>query len=311
MKHRFSSTIILVGKDSLLREGLYKILQSADFRILASVSCVDELVAVKALPRQLLFLMVHTGDDFGSAIKQIELVRIRHPGGSIGVVTDRYRQDELVLAFRSGASGYFVDVITRDVFIKSLELVMMGEIVFPPAFLSFVVDSERAKLDEAGPYEHANVAISAARGPVAQLSPREQTILRFLIDGDSNKSIARRINIAEATVKVHVKAILRKIGVHNRTQAAIWWINNGPVAQQAANQPGPENKQSSDDLEEIAEINDVAAPLSPINHKPSTARPIRNGVNELKAVSLSGVASNSHDELVPRDQRYRPTKPRE
>ena len=50
-------------------------------------------------------------------------------------------------------------------------------------------------------------------------------MLERLIEGDSNKCIARKIDIAEATVKVHVKAILRKIRVQNRTQAAIWGMN--------------------------------------------------------------------------------------
>ena len=67
-----------------------------------------------------------------------------------------------------------------------------------------------------------------------QLSPREKAILSCLIEGDSNKCIARKIDIAEATVKVHVKAILRKIRVHNRTQAAIWGMNNGWLAQKTA-----------------------------------------------------------------------------
>jgi two-component system nitrate/nitrite response regulator NarL len=58
------------------------------------------------------------------------------------------------------------------------------------------------------------------------LSTQEKRILRYLVDGSSNKVIARKIDIAEATVKVHVKAILRKIRVHNRTQAAVWAINN-------------------------------------------------------------------------------------
>jgi two-component system nitrate/nitrite response regulator NarL len=54
------------------------------------------------------------------------------------------------------------------------------------------------------------------------LSFREASILRCLMDGDSNKVIARKCDIAETTVKVHIKAILRKIGVKNRTQAALW-----------------------------------------------------------------------------------------
>ena len=60
-----------------------------------------------------------------------------------------------------------------------------------------------------------------------RLSARHKSILSCLIEGDSNKVIARKINIAEATVKVHVKAILRRIHVHNRTQAAIWAMNSG------------------------------------------------------------------------------------
>ena len=54
--------------------------------------------------------------------------------------------------------------------------------------------------------------------------------MHYLVDGSSNKAIARKINIAEATVKVHVKAILRKIRVNNRTQAAVWAMNNGMFA---------------------------------------------------------------------------------
>ncbi len=61
------------------------------------------------------------------------------------------------------------------------------------------------------------------------LSTPQQSILRCLIQGDSNKSIARKLAISEATAKVHVKSILRKIRVHNRTQAAIWAISAAPL----------------------------------------------------------------------------------
>jgi two-component system nitrate/nitrite response regulator NarL len=76
--------------------------------------------------------------------------------------------------------------------------------------------------------------VAAAQAPLApHLSPREKAILSCLIEGNSNKCIARKIDIAEATVKVHVKAILRKIRVQNRTQAAIWGMNNGPLVHAA------------------------------------------------------------------------------
>ena len=78
---------------------------------------------------------------------------------------------------------------------------------------------------EVGTIEHVPQAKTSY---TPRLSARQQSILRCLIQGDSNKTIARKMAIAEATVKVHVKAILRKIRVHNRTQAAIWAMSTGP-----------------------------------------------------------------------------------
>ena len=274
MRRRFASGIILIGKNSLLREGLAKILHSASFRVIASVSCADDLLASKCLPGQLLSLIVHTGDDFDAAIKQVERVRNLHPGGRIGIVTDRYRLEELVLAFRSGANGYFVDVMTCDVFIKSLELVMMGETVFPPAFLSFVLDPEGDRLGQAAPRDENSQAILIRNENTLapQLSTREKSILCCLIEGDSNKCIARKIDIAEATVKVHVKAILRKIRVQNRTQAAIWGMNNGSVIRLANNSSPPStsdvSKRLPNPVEVISEIKQIEAsvPLGAIEH---------------------------------------------
>ena len=231
MRQRQSFAIILVGKSILLREGLARILRSASFRILASVSSADDLLPSKVQLHQPLFLVVHTGDDFDAAVEQIELFRGQHPGGRIAIVADHYRLDELVLAFRAGANGYFADVMTCDAFIKSMELVMMGETIFPPAFLSFVLDPKGNRLGQAAPLDENDQAIlvGTENTLAPQLSTREKSILRCLIEGDSNKCIARKIDIAEATVKVHVKAILRKIRVQNRTQAAIWGANKGSL----------------------------------------------------------------------------------
>ena len=224
-----SSAVILVGKSILLREGLAKILRAANFRILASVSNADDLRPSKAKLHLPLYLIVHTGDDFDIALEQIALFRNRHADARIAIVADHYRMNELASAFHAGANGYFVNVITCDRFIRSIELVMMGETIFPQAFLSFIIDANRPRLIEAAAsvrnLEPILVATEDATAPL--LSPQEKVILRCLIEGDSNKYIARKIDITEATVKVHVKAILRKIRVQNRTQAAVWGINYG------------------------------------------------------------------------------------
>jgi DNA-binding NarL/FixJ family response regulator len=267
MRKQQSFATILVGKKILLREGLAKILHSANFRILASVSCADDLLPSKLQLQQPLFLVVHTGNDFDVAIEQIEILRDQYPGGRIAIVADHYRLGELVSAFRAGANGYFVDVMTCDVFIKSMELVMMGETIFPPPFLSFVLGPEGDRLGEGVLRKEKNQAILVATQDMLtpQLSAREKSILRCLIEGDSNKCIARKIDIAEATVKVHVKAILRKIGVQNRTQAAIWGMNNGSLTR-PANDSSPSSisdasQQLPKSVEIISQIGQMGAPV--------------------------------------------------
>lgn len=235
MWRRPSFATVLIGKSVLLREGLSRILRTANFRIQGSVSCADDLIPSTLQRHQPLFLIIHTGNDFDSTVEQIEMLREHYPNGRIAIVADHYRLSELVSAFRAGANGYLLDVTTCDAFIKSIELVMIGQTIFLPALLSFVHNAESASLGETEPRRENGRAIlskkedaTAEEATAPQLSPREKTILRCLIEGDSNKCIARKIDIAEATVKVHVKAILRKIRVQNRTQAAIWAMNNGP-----------------------------------------------------------------------------------
>jgi DNA-binding NarL/FixJ family response regulator len=292
MRRRQSFATILVGKSVLLREGLARILRSANFRILASVACANDLLPSKLQQHQPLFLIVHTGDDFEAAVEQIGLFRDQHLSGRIAIVADHYRLDDLVSAFRAGAHGYFVDVMTCDALIKSIELVMMGETIFPPALLSFILGAESDRHRAAVSPDQSNQAILVTtEDPIApQLSPREKLILRCLIDGDSNKCIARKIDIAEATVKVHVKAILRKIRVQNRTQAAIWGMNNGSLARTANNQPllstSDVNKRLPNPVGEMPQLKhiDAPVPLGVIDHEAiQLGVPHTNGlVRELK-----------------------------
>jgi two-component system nitrate/nitrite response regulator NarL len=97
---------------------------------------------------------------------------------------------------------------------------MLGESLFPAAILDLIKEQDaRIKSGETAAAVQEDEEDSL---PAKGLSTRETVILRCLMEGDSNKIIARKFDITEATVKVHVKAILRKIHAKNRTQAAIW-----------------------------------------------------------------------------------------
>jgi len=120
-----SLATVIVGQNSLLREGCAKILRSVNFRILTSVSCADDLPS-KFHPAPSLFLIFHTGNEFGLVAEQIKRLRDGYSNARIAIVAGCYRPDELASAFRAGASGYFAEAITCDVFVRSLELVMKG-----------------------------------------------------------------------------------------------------------------------------------------------------------------------------------------
>lgn len=231
MRQRPFATI-LVGPSALLREGLTRILSAANFRIVASASCVDEIVLTAPPQHGSILLIIDGGDDLDAVVGQVERFKEQHPAGRVAVLADRNLLGNIVSAFRAGANAYFIKVAPCDAFIKSLELVMLGETILPAAVLSMVLDHEVDDEDEReaivrGVGKAAGVLLGVESNDTPRLSTRERCILKCLIEGDSNKVIARKIDIAEATVKVHVKAILRKVRVSNRTQAAIWAMNNG------------------------------------------------------------------------------------
>jgi two-component system, NarL family, nitrate/nitrite response regulator NarL len=255
---RRSIGTILIGPNALLREGLAHILDGADFEISASASYLDASIAASLPHHQTVLLIIEAGSDIDSTIHQIEAFKERCPAGRVVVLAQQLHLPEMVMAFTAGANAYLVSVATSDVFIKSLELVMLGETILPPSLLNLLYTHESTSDDGNGKLDHQDSskqdpeeprtnkddssddndpdedleaihgtlpAVQGTSGP--RLSARQRLILRYLIEGDPNKTIARKIHITEATVKVHVKAILRKIRVHNRTQAAIWAMNNG------------------------------------------------------------------------------------
>lgn len=232
MKENKGFWIVILGRYSLMREGVSRVLEAEGFRVQVSEPGAGHLRIRTRAPR-LLFLIVHSGDDFSGVVAEIELVKQHYPEANVAVVAEHYGLNEPSLAFEAGAVGYLVNAVSCNAFVKSIELLMLGEAIFPPSFHSPALTLKiprRARADAAFVQEdeRPSAGMSHESEAVPALSPRETAILRCLIEGDSNKFIARKIEITEATVKAHVKAILRKIRVQNRTQAAIWGMNHAP-----------------------------------------------------------------------------------
>ncbi len=136
------------------------------------------------------------------------------------VLLDLNMQDaeDLVTALRSGAQGYLLKNIDSEFLVRSLRRAAQGESVISPEMAGKLMRQVRTGVPNAQP---ADV-----------LSPREREIVQRLAKGGSNKEIARDLDLAESTVKIHVQHILRKLGLNSRVQAAVWAIENGIAARQ-------------------------------------------------------------------------------
>jgi two-component system nitrate/nitrite response regulator NarL len=120
-------------------------------------------------------------------------------------------------AYSAGADGYLLKNISSEALITSCRLAMLGEKVFPRVVLQFL----QSALSSNGTCDDHPASV----GDI-ELSDRELAVIRSLASGHTNKIIASNLNITEATVKVNLKGILRKLGATNRTQVAIWALQN-------------------------------------------------------------------------------------
>jgi DNA-binding NarL/FixJ family response regulator len=217
---------IIVQRNGLRREGLVRIFDNSPFRIVASVSHFDDQV-LGCLAQQAGLFLVDLSEDVKAGVRAIECFKERQPTAHIVALAEGSRVEDAISAFRAGANAYLVEVASCDALIKSLELVMLGETIIPFQILSGILGHHQIS---AHPNAGGNIGAGSSAdldySTAPSLSDREKHILGCLADGSSNKVIARAVDAAEATVKVHVKSILRKLRVQNRTQAAIWVLNH-------------------------------------------------------------------------------------
>jgi two-component system, NarL family, nitrate/nitrite response regulator NarL len=233
MSNLLPVTTILGCKNAMLREGLKHILSSTRFKLHP-----DDLTRLGSGPDQgeaaapLLFIVDATLFSTGLA-EGIWSLKQQHSQARIVILSDHFELDDMKVAFQSGADGYCLATTGCEALIKYLDLVMLGEVVFPSAALLAAIATSSEEPDhsrEANALKMSSLQIASSAeshdSPVRNLSTREAEILQCLMHGAPNKVIARKLDVAEATVKVHIKAILRKIRVANRTQAAMWAVNH-------------------------------------------------------------------------------------
>ena len=208
-------TLFLIDDHTLLRRGLVALLsQYDDLRVVGEAG--DAGQALRLLPQlcpDVILLDNHLPGVRG--VDAIAGLRECSPGSRVLMLTVSEDGADLATALRHGAQGYLLKTIDGELLAEAVRRAARGEPVVSPEMMGKLVAAFQTQGVPGSP-------VPPTEEDATPLSPREEQVLREIARGASNKEIARTLEIAETTVKIHVQHILRKLGLSSRVQAAVY-----------------------------------------------------------------------------------------
>jgi two-component system nitrate/nitrite response regulator NarL len=233
------ATVVIEAR-ALIRESLISLMTSHSYNIVGSFASTVEVhnaLPVNAAP-ELVILGALPADRVADAESHI---RERWPATKIVLLLEHVSSTDCQKLLASGIDGCMPLLASPDTLMRTLQQIIMADLRI------LVLKTEPSALPCPTGWQEKGDELNLAAGPLARgdgaenaatsrsdslrivhgLSQREEEILKSVVRGHSNKMIARTCGVADATIKVHMKSILRKIRVANRTQAAIWALERG------------------------------------------------------------------------------------
>ena len=208
--------VLLIDDHTLFRSGVKALLsRGAEFEVVGEAADgLDGVKRANALRPDVILLDLHMPGTSGK--DALKLILGEWPGAKVLMLTVSEDAEDLIETLRAGAAGYLLKNINTETLLESIRRAAEGDAVVSPQMTSKLVQGLKAP---------ANAEPVPAEKD--KLSPREREILAFLAKGASNKEIARHLELAESTVKIHVQHILRKLNLSSRVQAAVYAVEAG------------------------------------------------------------------------------------
>jgi len=202
--------IVIVDDHTLFRTGLNELLTRRNLRVVGMTGVPEEALSlVEDKKPDIVLLDLRMGEIGGLSV--LRDIREAMPDQCVVILTTSVEEADLLKALKLGANGYLLKDIEPDNFVKMLERARAGETIVAPDLTGLLA---RAAISTES--DHRKVSHSSYN-----LTPREMDILRHIAMGESNKHIASALGIVDGTVKLHVRAVLKKLGVQSRVQAAV------------------------------------------------------------------------------------------
>lgn len=207
--------VLIIDDHALFRVGLQGLLEQRGIEVADAVASGAEGMQRAAELRPDIVLLDLRMPDMGG-LEVLQKLREKEPTIPVVMLTTSNDEADLIKSLRSGAQGYLLKDMEPDELVSALRDIENGKNVVAQDLtdaLARMVQGDTNVADDEGPF--------------SELTPREMEILCLLAEGQSNKLIARNLGISDGTVKLHVKAILRKLGIHSRVEAAVIAVEQG------------------------------------------------------------------------------------
>lgn len=208
--------VLLIDDHTLFRLGLKGLLERSGIEVAGAASTGQEgLQKALELSPDVILLDMRMPDMDGLDV----LGRLREQGVDvpITILTTSDEERDLVECLRAGAQGYLLKDMDPEQLVAALRKIVAGESVVAPQLAGALAKALQQK----------SSTPVLPETPLSELTPREREIIAHLAEGQSNKAIARDLGISDGTVKLHVKAILRKLNVRSRVEAAVIAVEQG------------------------------------------------------------------------------------
>ncbi|MFN4090420.1 MAG: LuxR C-terminal-related transcriptional regulator [Alphaproteobacteria bacterium] len=216
-----AATVRIVGSEALLVEGLKQFFEGAGFGVDPRSGRPAVPTALEAAAETNILIVLDDPSPGSGTHQLVEWMHEHHPEAKLVLLRPAFTGTQLVAALSLGFHAILLRSISQDALGHAVHMLLLDETLLPVSLAVQLIDRE-ARLRGAGDQGRDGDGFSE----------RDLRILGCLVHGKPNKMIAQEIGVSEATVKVQIRQLLKKIGASNRTQAAIWALGQGIGAKQ-------------------------------------------------------------------------------
>ena len=213
---QIKSSILLIDDHPMLRNGVKQLIHTVNyFEIVGETgSGIEGIKLAEELDPDIILLDINMHDINGLDI--LRVLREKNISSRIIMFTVSNAKEDIITALKIGADGYLLKDMEPEDFIKALQDISIGKVIMDDAISHIILNYMR----------HGDEPTTEPIHDVSLLTPREHEIFHLLVQGLSNKLIAKDLDIVESTVKVHIKSIFKKLNFKSRMEMTVWYLQS-------------------------------------------------------------------------------------